>query len=116
MNASDNGATVCVHSSYRYVSRRLIKPQPESSGAGAFRIIIDGHIEGVVIAAGSKVLPISPGKHSIRINFRWCSSRKIDFDVSPAESVVFTVGIPKTLNSALWLLFLPRRSRSLEQT
>jgi hypothetical protein len=95
---------------------RLIKSKPESSGAGAFRIIVDGRFAGVVIAAGSKELPITPGKHSIRIRWRWYSSRKILFDISPSESVVFTANIPKTFKSWLRIFFLPRSSLSLERT
>ena len=115
LSASDDTPTVRVNSAYHYLSVRLIKPKPESSGAGAFRIIVDGRFAGVVVAAGSKELPITPGKHSIRIRWRWYSSRKVLFDISPSESVVFTANIPKTFNSVLRLFFLPRSSLCLER-
>jgi hypothetical protein len=101
LSAIDVVSTIRITSTYRYVSRHLIKPKPNSARAGAFQVFVYGHFAGTVVSLGFTDFPVAPGDHSIQIRLRWFSSRKILVQLSPSESAVFSASVPKSLNSAL---------------
>src|SRR5687767_12670256 len=58
----------------------------------AYKVNVDGAVVGLIRARESVTVPISPGRHSVRLRIDWCSSEQIDFQTQPGEHVFFECG------------------------
>jgi hypothetical protein len=74
---------------------------------GAFRVFLDGRAMGVAPVLGQVELPVSPGRHVVRIGQMWFRSPAVVLDVAPGSTTRLRANIP------IDLPLLPRLARFL---
>lgn len=116
MGLDNDQSMLVVNSVYRYESRHLLRPKLESYRAGAFRVVLDGKDEGFLPSLATRTFGVEPGTHQLRMKFHWYRSKKVTFEIGASQRIAFEVSIPRTLATALKLVFRPRRSLTLRQT
>ena len=79
----------------------------------AYKIVVDGALVGTVQAGQSVTLPITPGKHSLRLRIDWCASEEIPFEAQPEEPIIFECGSSlanwRVFMMFFYVLFRPRK-------
>jgi hypothetical protein len=58
----------------------------------AYEVKIDGLVVGSIRARESLTIPVTGGRHSLRLRIDWCGSEQINFETQAGEHAFFECG------------------------
>jgi hypothetical protein len=58
----------------------------------AYKVVVDRVVVAMVRDGQSVAVPITPGRHSLRLRIDWTGSKEFEFDARPGEKIAFECG------------------------